>query len=232
MLLAVTGCGAQESSDPAAQAAKPSTEAGSSRIAVSYSGAPDFAVSGAMNYAEGTATITFGSGRFIATRDAVYVQLPADSSPSERTLWQKVVDDPSPPTEFLHPFGGSPTKLLELIRSASDIKELDAGTERGERVTRYRARVDVDRALQQVNEGDRASLGYAIKQYWPQEGNIELPATLSIDAAGRLRRIDVRVPGKQTLTIEFYDYGVDVDAKAPPPNQVVDDEGIEAQPND
>jgi hypothetical protein len=42
---------------------------------------------------------------------------------------------------------------------------------------------------------------------------------------GRLRRVSVTIPEDKPLVVEFYDYGVEVEAKPPPAGEVMTWEG-------
>jgi len=48
-----------------------------------------------------------------------------------------------------------------------------------------------------------------------------IPLDLAVDYDGLLRRVDLTIPEGQELTVEFFDFGLDVVAKAPPSDQVV-----------
>lgn len=150
-----------------------------------------------------------------------------------KTYWAK--DDASEmsddPTELLVPFPGGPTKptdVLTRVSLASDETE-KLGNEdvRGVETTRYRAKVDGRKLLQQMPPSN--------KRYEPEEvwGERFIPVELWIDKESRVRRIrlaehlNMDDEGSSVMTIEFFDYGVDVNVQPPPDDEVISQEELE-----
>ena len=112
----------------------------------------------------------------------------------------------------------NPAEVLSYIRDVSgQVTEVGHDTIRGATTTHYRASIDLSRV------GDRASpeaqpglRGAAAAPSQP------LPADLWVDDQGRLRKLSIVIPGPMpvTATFELWDFGVRVDAVAPPPDQV------------
>ena len=127
-----------------------------------------------------------------------------------------------------------------LAAGATDVREGDAGEVDGVETTRYEARVDVATAVKAVPEADRALARKALEEeLLGQTGR----AVFWLDDEGRLRRIRVHVPPDRTYsrtdpngdsvsyesgregltsTLEFMEFGIEVDATPPPPDQVGD----------
>jgi LppX_LprAFG lipoprotein len=137
-------------------------------------------------------------------------------------------DSSDDPTDLLLPLPGTstkPTDVLARVLAASDETE-EIGHEeiRGTDTTHYRARVDVKKLAKQLPPEDR-----------PDEGDIWgprfVPVELWIDDENRLRRIttvekDDDDPVTMTMTVELYDYGVEVDVE-PPEGEVLTEEEFE-----
>jgi hypothetical protein len=218
----LTGCGARQSSESAVpEAGDKTAAAGSSRIAVSLAGTDQFSIRATYDYDDGTSVVEsgLGRGRAILTKDAAYLEL---EEPIEGKRWLK---SPYPRADedggLFQPFGRDPGGLLRFLRAASDVEETGTGTERGEPVTRYKARLDVARALVELTDMQRESIAEMLEAYWPEARESGIQLELAVDGDGRLRRVDVPVPEYDRLTIEFYDYGVEVDAKPPPADEIL-----------
>ena len=126
-------------------------------------------------------------------------------------------DSAGDPTDLLFPLPGTstkPTDVLARVLAASDqTDELGHEEIRGADTTHYRARVDVKRLAKQLPPEDRPDAG----EVW---GPQFIPVELWIDEESRLRRIttvekEEDDPATMTMTVELYDYGVEVDVEAP-----------------
>jgi LppX_LprAFG lipoprotein len=146
-----------------------------------------------------------------------------------KTYWAK--DDASEmsddPTELLVPYPGGPTKptdvLTRVLLASDETEKLGNEDVRGVETTRYRAKVDGRKLLQQMPTSN--------KRYEPEEvwGDRFVPVELWIDEESRVRRIRLTEDGEgsSVMTIEFFDYGVDVDVQPPPADQVISQDELE-----
>jgi hypothetical protein len=129
------------------------------------------------------------------------------------------------PFEAMKP-GGS----LDLLREvAGDVEEVGDETVRGERTTRYRASVDPRKALEQAG----ATAGM-FEQLGIDPASLEdVPLEVWLDSEQRVRRMtfELTVPASEatggqeistTVTLEMYEFGVDVQVEEPPADQVQD----------
>lgn len=219
------GCGSEATSSEQAvsDSAEKTAQAGSSRVAVSFNGSRF--MTGAFDYGDGTGAFAQDGGppTIIYTKDAAYTELAGDlriSAELEDKGWIKS-DLNGGSAALFQPFAGSPTELLGFVRAASDVENIDTGQERGVEVTRYHARLDVERAVEELPEDERDRFRAMIEQYWPDGAKAGIPFELAIDHDGRLRKVTTTIPVDARLTLEFYDYGVDVDAKPPPADEVI-----------
>lgn len=129
-----------------------------------------------------------------------------------------------------------PSQFLTLLRASSvDVQEAGYDTVRGADVTRYTAKLDlrksVDASLDQLELSDEqeAALRRAAEQLADQVGAKAIPVEVFVDADGRLRRLNMdlsmTVQGQRLAleqTVDYYDFGVEVDVDAPPASQVYD----------
>lgn len=122
-----------------------------------------------------------------------------------------------------------PKQALAYMRGMSDdVKEVGTEDVRGTATTKYEGTLDMNAAAKaQTDARVRAAIESVVKQL----GTAKIPTTLWIDAEGRMRKmvqtIDLSATGggasgTMTTTIEMYDFGVAVDVKAPPENEVGD----------
>jgi predicted small lipoprotein YifL len=128
-----------------------------------------------------------------------------------------------------------PAQLLRLLRASSEVTEAGTARIRGVETTRYTAKLDLRKSIEasaeelELTAEQRALLRQAAEQLVDQVETETLPVEVYIDDDGLLRRLALdlsmsaegqRLSMKQTT--DFYDFGVDVDVKAPPASQVFD----------
>jgi hypothetical protein len=229
------GCGAER---PAARdisiadAVKTSAGQGSSRIAIEFEGATPYSVTGAFDYSKGTAVLDGEAGRVILTEDASYIELtdlPEEFRPAGDKRWLKTSAEPGS-GELFQPFAADPAELLRFLGAAGAENEGARTTVRGVEVTRFDVRLDVDKALQELERDDEgASVRSVIRQYWPDADSAGVPLEVAVDDEGLLRQVRITM-GEETIMLELYDYGVDVDADPPPADEVVAMEDLDLVP--
>jgi hypothetical protein len=223
-VLALAGCGAAQSSAEQAVSESPekTAEAGTSRFTVSFGESP--VMSGAFDYENGSGAFAKNNDmpEMIWTREAVYTPLDfyAFGVELQGKRWIETNLQLGASPLFL-PFANSPSELLGFLRAASDVEKLETGSERGVDVTRYRAQLRMDRAIEELPKDQRESMRVTIKEYWADAAEAGIPVDLAIDGEGRLRKVSMPIPEASRLTLEFYDYGAKVDVKAPPADQVL-----------
>jgi hypothetical protein len=120
-----------------------------------------------------------------------------------------------------------PSQSLQYLRGASDdFEEVGEEEVRGVETTHYRGTIDLHKAVEQLPEDARESFERAIDLI----GTDELPLDVWIDDDGMARRMKYEQPlpsgggeeGAMELTMEFFDFGVDVDVEPPPSDEVID----------
>lgn len=130
-----------------------------------------------------------------------------------------------------------PTQALQFVRGAADdVTEVGEETVRGDKTTHFRATLDFTKAAAEAPPEQQAALKQAADIY----GGQKVPADLWIDEEDRLRRMSytidlaqLKLPqgaatsgpkptGTMNFNMETFDFGVAVDAAAPPADQVTD----------
>lgn len=124
-----------------------------------------------------------------------------------------------------------PTQALQYLRGASDdFEEVGEEEVRGVATTHYRGTIDLRKAAEQLPEDARESVERAIELM----GTVELPFDVWIDDDGMARRMKYEQPlpsaggeaGAMELTMELFDFGVEVDVEPPPNDEVIDIQGL------
>ncbi|HET7654060.1 MAG TPA: hypothetical protein VFK42_13565 [Acidimicrobiales bacterium] len=113
---------------------------------------------------------------------------------------------------------GDPTQALQYLRGASDdVKKVGEEELRGAHTTHYTATLDLKRAASSLSGARRTAYDKAIARL----GSATLPADVWVDDAGRARKLSFTQDAAD-VTLELYDFGVDVDAPPPAASDVVD----------
>lgn len=128
--------------------------------------------------------------------------------------------------------GNDPSNSLALLQGvADDVEEVGTEEVRGVETTHYRAMIDIQRAIEaQGAVADREQFEAFVEQF----GTEPIPVEVWLDDEGRAvrTRYDQPIPetpgapvppdARVSLTIELYDFGVDVPIEIPPPEEVTD----------
>jgi hypothetical protein len=108
----------------------------------------------------------------------------------------------------------------------ADVEKLGEEEVRGAKTTHYRATVSLREVANQVPEQKRN-----IERVIEVSGIEKVPTEVWIDGGGRVRRMKLDyeemqfAPGQKgdmEMTMELFDFGVEVDVEAPSANQVMD----------
>jgi len=123
--------------------------------------------------------------------------------------------------------GTDPTQWLDFIESAGDDFTVVGEEEvRGVPTTHYRGTIDFRKLAAEGPENLRETYESMIELSGVDEVRMEI----WLDDEGRARRYEYDQPlpssgtvqGTQTVTTEYYDFGVEVDVEPPPADQVID----------
>jgi outer membrane lipoprotein-sorting protein len=130
----------------------------------------------------------------------------------------------------------NPAQLLQFLRGTSDdIEELGQEDVRGVETTHYRAEVDLDEAAKrgadigEFSDEMREQLEAEIERVKRQTGLETLPVDVWLDQDDLVRRMRMNfsfgAEGDQVgmdMTMDFFDFGVDVRVRPPAADQTVD----------
>ena len=130
---------------------------------------------------------------------------------------------------------GDPSQVLAYLKASSDdVKKAGAEEIRGVQTTHYTMTVDLHKVAEQVPE-QKANVERVIEQ----SGVETVPTEVWIDDEGRARRMELRyddmlfAPGQRgnmEMTMDLFDFGVEVDVEPPPASQVTDISELLQQP--
>jgi hypothetical protein len=250
----VTGCGAS-SDRPVSESASKVTEAGTARVAVVYSPADDdSAPSGEPMRSEGV--IDFRNDRRrIVTHLGMATEVDEEEASAEFVLglgptevitigsvtYTKLAGWGPPDKPWFRSEGDGvdwglsdhglrdPARALDLLRTLSDEVTVQGNeTVRGVPTLHYHGDVDLGAVIEEAPPDDRELLR-EIADKNPQETDRPMSFDAWVDEDGVARRVRTTDPfGMFTTTVEFYDFGVEVDVEAPPADQVMTDEEMVA----
>ncbi|MGH2920718.1 MAG: hypothetical protein ACRDKU_01445 [Gaiellaceae bacterium] len=204
--LALAGCGAAPSPE------QPAAEADTARIIVSYDEYAD--VEGVFDLRSGSGVIDGPGPEAILTLDAAYQAMEEQLASAGEKRWLKSPRDMFDPL-LVSPVADGPEELLAFLASADRGEPVGEGEVRGEPVTHYAATVRMDEFLATLTPVERADLN---DYYAEWEGTV---FQLAVDSQGRFRRAEFAFWDFEEIVIEIFDYGVEVDAKAPDPSTVL-----------
>lgn len=120
-----------------------------------------------------------------------------------------------------------PRQGLAVLRGVTDgVQELGSEQVRGTSTTRYRARIDLERA---AREAGAVTDEESFQRFLATIDAETLRVDVWIDDDNRVRRIRMPMPlaadaggGEVVVETEYYDFGADLDVVAPPSDDVVD----------
>ena len=200
-VLLLAGCGTAMADEPAA-------EVDTARIVVAWG---EDAREGVFDLRDGTGTMD-GS---ILTADAVYEPVDSQLVGRGEARWLKSPRENWDPL-FLAPLADGPQRLLRFLRSAEWGEAVSEGEERGEPVTYYLATVRMDEFMADLPPAEREE----VDEVYDDWNGVTF--TLALDGDDRIRRAHFAFDEYDSLRIEIFDYGVQVDASAPEPRTIIE----------
>jgi hypothetical protein len=117
--------------------------------------------------------------------------------------------------------------MLRFLKAVGSSHVVGSEPVRGTPTTHYSASIDLGRAADTLGDQKTAA---ALKQLYASSGATTMPVDVWIDRAGRVRResFSMTLGGAagtgagMDMSIEFIRFGVPVDLRAPPSDQVLD----------
>jgi hypothetical protein len=241
LLLLVAGCGGGASPDLSgvALAAKQTESAGAARFELALEGGQaSFAAQGAFDFDEQqtSMTIDLGSlgvalGQDDATLDAVldgkvfYLRFPSltgftrPGRPWLKLDLEEVAAKSGTDLGQLDQLSyADPTRALAYLQGAGDFAEVGKEDVRGVETTHYKGTIDLEEAVANAPAEQREQLERLLEQ----SSVADLPAEAWIDGDGYLRRLTLSLTGANTMSLELFDFGSDVDIDVPSDDEVTD----------
>ena len=226
----LAGCGAERGSD-LDEAANALSEARTSRVDIGVASPKGtvFEASGLFDYARdvGELKLTrisdeFGESPFPTQMRFIGRDFYTGWSFGDKLRWQKEeAYEPTDAEEVIVPFSGGPApdEVLDLLLKTSKRTQIFESEEiRGVDSKHYRLHVDPVAVLRETgveNTLDRHETTPFVVDVW-------------IDQDGLVRRMRFPdEPDEETLSLDFYDFGVEVDVKAPTPAELIGDREFE-----
>jgi len=238
--LAASGCGASDpvaAEEVSAAVARTASER-SSRIEIrGEDGDEKVVMRGVADHERRRASFTYDAtssegkpitgAKLLAIGSTIYVETSilglAESPPAEpeQKPWSKIegIDEAPTLNTLLFPFPFiEPGRLLAAFeRVSGKVEALGKETVRGVETDHYRLTLELERLIETAPARDRAGLR---KELEARKSKTQ-PVEIWIDDAGLARRVRVVVES-DPVTIDFFDFGVEVDVEAPPDDQVED----------
>lgn len=131
-----------------------------------------------------------------------------------------------------------PAQTLQYLRAASSgVKENGSATVRGVETTRYVGRLDfhkaLDAGLERLPAAERERARQGMQRMLGRPGSKGVPFEVFVDDDGLLRRLTLDLsmeamgqPLSTKLSMDYFDFGVDVNVHAPPARDVFDATGL------
>jgi hypothetical protein len=172
-----------------------------------------------------------GELELVFADNVVYYHLPPGTLPGGKD-WIKIDVEAlgnSAGVDFAQLAQGNQSDPAQYLRwlwaVGEDIEELGTETVRGVETTHYRATVDLDRVVEAAEPEVRDATRVWIDLLKKQLDLGEVPIDVWVDEDGLVRRIEqeYEISGTQTqIRMELDDFGIEVDAEAPPADEVID----------
>ena len=247
LALFAAACGSQSvvQRDAVAAAAAKTSDAGSSRVAFEMTATPfgrDVSVrgQGAFDYEAARGRLELDASSLLAgsrlevrmVDSRVFVRVPAALAWIPGAKPWVAVGDKSLDAYGLGELQQDPGQLLSLLR-ASSAKVTKTGTVdvRGVATTRYVAQLELTKALEAntaalgLTATEREALRRAADELRARSARQTLPVAVFVDGEGLVRRLTLR-DAEGSVSVDFWDFGADVDVEAPPARDVSDISGL------
>jgi hypothetical protein len=127
---------------------------------------------------------------------------------------------------------GDPAQTLDYLRAAGSVEEVGTEDIRGVETTHYQGVIELDKVAELAPAESREQVRRSIDQLKEQAGVSELPVDVWVDSNGLPARIQYSFEGSlaggtgedlsSVVTMDLFDYGVDVNVEPPPPDEVTD----------
>ena len=114
--------------------------------------------------------------------------------------------------------GANPANLLATLRGIGDVKKVGTENIRGSQATHYTGRIDMSKAIGAAPSNEKKDMRSALENL-----SKEFPVDVWVDAQGRTVKLSTVGGGSEnkfSLSLEFFDFGADLNISAPPASDV------------
>lgn len=114
--------------------------------------------------------------------------------------------------------GANPANLLATLRGIGDVKKVGTENIRGSQATHYTGRIDMSKAIGAAPSNEKKDMRSALENL-----SKEFPVDVWVDAQGRTVKLSTVGGGSEnkfSFSLEFFDFGADLNISAPPASDV------------
>jgi hypothetical protein len=116
------------------------------------------------------------------------------------------------------PAGANPANLLAMLRGIADVEEVGTESIRGNQATHYTGIINLADALGAAPSSDKKEISSAFENL-----SKEFPVDVWVDEEGRTVKLSTNGGGSEdnfSFSLEFFDFGAELDISAPPSSDV------------
>lgn len=114
--------------------------------------------------------------------------------------------------------GANPANLLAMLRGIADVEEVGTESIRGNQTTHYTGRINMSKAIGAAPSADKKQVSSVFENL-----SNEFPVDVWVDEQGRSVKLSTNGGGSEnkfSFSLEFYDFGADLNISAPPASDV------------
>jgi hypothetical protein len=116
------------------------------------------------------------------------------------------------------PAGANPANLLAMLRGIADVEEVGTESIRGNQTTHYTGRINMSKAIGAAPSADKNQVSSVFENL-----SNEFPVDVWVDEQGRTVKLSTNGGGSESnfsFSLEFFDFGAELDISAPPSSDV------------
>ena len=116
------------------------------------------------------------------------------------------------------PAGANPANLLAMLRGIADVEEIGTDTVRGKKATHYTGRINMSKAIGAAPSADKKQVSSVFENL-----SKEFPVDVWVDEQGRTVKLSTNGGSSEnnfSFSLEFFDFGADLNISAPPSGDV------------
>ncbi|MEI6570381.1 MAG: hypothetical protein WCO36_02990 [Actinomycetes bacterium] len=116
------------------------------------------------------------------------------------------------------PAGANPANLLAMLRGIADVEEVGTESIRGNQTTHYTGRINMSKAIGAAPSADKKQVSSVFENL-----SNEFPVDVWVDEQGRTVKLSTNGGGSEnnfSFSLEFFDFGADLNISAPPASDV------------